>query len=129
MRARWVGVKGSGLGGRDDLLRGVGEAVGAGIELVIAITEGIPVMDMARGLPGVQASKSRLIGPTCPGVITPGECKIGIMPGYIHTPGQLGPMSRLFEACTTGSTRAMSITGMPSVIAITSSMPAPTASR
>ena len=70
------------------------EAVGAGIELVIAITEGIPVLDMARVMPVVNASKSRLIGPNCPGVITPGECKIGIMPGYIHAPGHVGVMSR-----------------------------------
>jgi succinyl-CoA synthetase alpha subunit len=61
---------------------------------VIAITEGIPVLDMARVMPVVNASKSRLIGPNCPGVITPGECKIGIMPGYIHTPGHVGVMSR-----------------------------------
>ena len=70
------------------------EAVGAGSELVIAITEGIPVLDMARVLPVVKASQSRLVGPNCPGVITPGQCKIGIMPGYIHTPGHVGVMSR-----------------------------------
>ncbi len=70
------------------------EAVAADIELVIAITEGIPVLDMARVLPAVENSKSRLIGPNCPGVITPGQCKIGIMPGYIHTPGNVGVMSR-----------------------------------
>jgi succinyl-CoA synthetase alpha subunit len=70
------------------------EAVAAGIELVIAITEGIPVLDMARVLPVVKDSRSRLVGPNCPGVITPGECKIGIMPGYIHTPGHVGVMSR-----------------------------------
>ena len=69
-------------------------AVVAGIETVIAITEGIPVLDMARVLPVVHESSSRLIGPNCPGVITPGECKIGIMPGYIHTPGHVGVMSR-----------------------------------
>ena len=70
------------------------EAVAADIELVIAVTEGIPVLDMARVLPAVENSKSRLIGPNCPGVITPGQCKIGIMPGYIHTPGNVGVMSR-----------------------------------
>jgi len=70
------------------------EAVAAGIETVIAITEGIPVLDMARVLPVVRDSGSRLVGPNCPGVITPAECKIGIMPGYIHTPGTVGVMSR-----------------------------------
>ena len=70
------------------------EAVAAEIDLVIAVTEGIPVLDMARVLPAVENSKSRLIGPNCPGVITPGQCKIGIMPGYIHTPGNVGVMSR-----------------------------------
>ncbi|MGI9448439.1 MAG: succinate--CoA ligase subunit alpha [Pirellulales bacterium] len=70
------------------------EAVAADIDLVIAVTEGIPVLDMARVLPAVENSKSRLIGPNCPGVITPGQCKIGIMPGYIHTPGNVGVMSR-----------------------------------
>ncbi len=70
------------------------EAVAAEIELVIAVTEGLPVLDMARVLPAVENSKSRLVGPNCPGVITPGQCKIGIMPGYIHTPGNVGVMSR-----------------------------------
>ena len=70
------------------------EAVAAEIDLVIAVTEGIPVLDMAGVLPAVENSKSRLIGPNCPGVITPGQCKIGIMPGYIHTPGNVGVMSR-----------------------------------
>ena len=70
------------------------EAVAAEVELVIAVTEGIPVLDMARVLPAFENSKSRLIGPNCPGVITPGQCKIGIMPGYIHAPGNVGVMSR-----------------------------------
>ena len=70
------------------------EAVAAEVDLVIAITEGIPVLDMARVLPVVENSKSVLVGPNRPGVITPGQCKIGIMPGYIHTPGSIGVMSR-----------------------------------
>ncbi|MGE0608066.1 MAG: succinate--CoA ligase subunit alpha [Pirellulales bacterium] len=70
------------------------EALDAGIATIIAITEGVPVLDMARVFPRIKASKSVLIGPNCPGVITPGECKIGIMPGYIHKPGPIGVMSR-----------------------------------
>jgi succinyl-CoA synthetase alpha subunit len=70
------------------------EAIDAGIKTVVAITEGVPVLDMARVYPIVKRSKSTLIGPNCPGVITPGECKIGIMPGYIHKPGKVGVMSR-----------------------------------
>src|SRR5438128_7171438 len=70
------------------------EAVDAGIKTVVAITEGVPVIDMARVFPIVRRSTSVLIGPNCPGVITPGECKIGIMPGYIHKAGKVGVVSR-----------------------------------
>ncbi|MBS0208337.1 MAG: succinate--CoA ligase subunit alpha [Planctomycetes bacterium] len=70
------------------------EAVDAGIGVIIAITEGVPVIDMAKVYPIVKRSKSVLIGPNCPGVITPDECKIGIMPGYIHKKGPIGVMSR-----------------------------------
>ncbi|NOY13686.1 MAG: succinate--CoA ligase subunit alpha [Deltaproteobacteria bacterium] len=70
------------------------EAVDAGIELVICITEGVPVLDMVKVKKYMEGKNSRLIGPNCPGVITPGECKIGIMPGYIHKPGPVGVVSR-----------------------------------
>jgi succinyl-CoA synthetase alpha subunit len=70
------------------------EAADAGIGVIIAITEGVPVLDMARVYPIIRRSKSVLIGPNCPGVITPDECKIGIMPGYIHKAGPVGVMSR-----------------------------------
>jgi succinyl-CoA synthetase alpha subunit len=70
------------------------EAVAAGIELVICITEGVPVLDMVKVKRYMRGTRSRLIGPNCPGVITPGECKIGIMPGYIHKPGDIGVVSR-----------------------------------
>jgi succinyl-CoA synthetase alpha subunit len=70
------------------------EAIDAGIKTIVAITEGVPVLDMVRVYEIVRQSNSVLIGPNCPGVITSDECKIGIMPGYIHKPGKVGVMSR-----------------------------------
>ena len=99
------------------------EAIDAGIELIIAITEGVPVLDMVRVKRALSATNSRLIGPNCPGVLTPNECKIGIMPGSIFTKGSVGVVSRsgtlTYEAVhqTTavglGQTTAVGIGGDP----------------
>ncbi len=73
---------------------GIMEAVDADLDLVVAITEGVPVRDMVNVWRFMEGKRTRLLGPNCPGVITPGECKIGIMPGHIHTSGNVGVLSR-----------------------------------
>jgi succinyl-CoA synthetase alpha subunit len=70
------------------------EAAQSGVELIVCITEGVPTLDMVKAKEAIRYNSVRLVGPNCPGVITPGECKMGIMPGFIHKPGNVGVISR-----------------------------------
>ena len=70
------------------------EAANAGVPVIVTISEGIPTLDMVRAMTYIEGTECRVIGPNCPGIITPGECKIGIMPGFIHAPGRIGVLSR-----------------------------------